>query len=203
MKNLRKDVKTLFCLVGASGSGKTTLAQYMKEMGMVELVSHTTRAPRKKDGEIHGIHYYFVSDEEFDRIEKIEESSYTGEYRYGISVDEMNSKFEISSNLFTIVDLNGSNHIKSKCLDLNVNVKVIYIQTDLEIMEKRMIARGDSFENINKRLNFAKESNELANDKYADYIIDNRGLLEDSIKQLKEILSLENNRELDICSYNN
>lgn len=180
--------KELYCLVGASGSGKTTLAQYMKADGMMELVSHTTRAPREKDGEVHGIHYYFVSDEEFDRIEKIEESPYSGDYRYCISVNEMNSKFKLSSRLFTIVDLNGANQVKDRCLNMDVDVKIIYIQTDLQTMKKRMEDRGDSLENINKRLEFAQKSNELENDKFADYIIDNRGTLEDSIRQLEGII---------------
>lgn len=180
--------KELYCLVGASGSGKTTLAQYMKSDGMVELISHTTRAPREKDGEIHGVHYYFVSDEEFDKIEKIEESPYAGEHRYCISADEMNSKFEISSRLFTIVDLNGANQVKDRCLNRGVDVKIIYIKTDLETMKKRMEDRGDSLENINKRLEFAQKSNELANDKFADYIIDNRGSLDESVNQLMEII---------------
>lgn len=180
--------KKLYCLVGASGSGKTTLAQYLKKDGVVELVSHTTRAPRVKDGEIHGVHYYFVSDEEFDKIEKIEESPYAGEHRYCISADEINSKFEVSSRLFTIVDLNGANQVKDRCLNKDVDVKIIYIQTDLETMKKRMEDRGDSLENINKRLAFAQKSNELANDKFADYIIDNRGTLEESVKQLMEII---------------
>ena len=180
--------KELYCLVGASGSGKTTLAQYMKADGMVELVSHTTRAPREKDGEVHGVHYYFVSDEQFDKIEKIEESPYAGEHRYCISADEMNSKFEISSRLFTIVDLNGANQVKDRCLNRGVDVKIIYIKTDLETMKKRMEDRGDSLENINKRLEFAQKSNELANDKFADYIIDNRGSLDESVNQLMEII---------------
>lgn len=180
--------KKLYCLVGASGSGKTTLAQYMKAEGMVELVSHTTRAPREKDGEIHGVHYYFVTDEEFDKIEKIEESPYAGEHRYCISANEMNSKFEKYSKLFTIVDLRGANQVKSRCLDKDVDVKIIYIKTDLQTMKKRMEDRGDSVENINKRLEFAQKSNELANDKFADYIIDNRGSLDESIVQLMEII---------------
>lgn len=196
--------KELYCLVGASGSGKSTLAKYMKKNGVVELISHTTRAPREKDREIHGVHYYFVSEEEFDRIEKIEESPYSGEHRYGISAGEMNSKFEIYSRLFTIVDLNGANQIKKRCLDKDVDVKIIYIQTDLQTMKKRMKERGDSLENINKRLEFAQKSNELANDKFADYIIDNRGALEDSVDQLIKILNKSENSNINIvekCQY--
>ena len=180
--------KKLYCLVGASGSGKTTLAQYLKKDGVVELISHTTRMPREKDGEIHGVHYYFISNEEFDKIEKIEESPYAGEHRYCISADEMNSKFEKSDRLFVVVDLNGANQLKDNCKNRNVDVNIIYIQTDLEVMRKRMEARGDSEENIVKRINFAKKSNELANGKFADYIIDNRGSLEESVNKLLEIV---------------
>ena len=183
-----KNRKRLFCLVGASGSGKTTLAKYMKKAGVVELISHTTRAPRKKDNEIHGVHYYFVTDEEFDMIEKIEQSPYSGKYRYCISAHEMNSKFEKSDKLFTIVDMNGANQVKDNCKDKDVDVEIIYIHTDLETMRSRMEARKDSEENIQERLSFAEKSNELDNGKFADYIIDNRGALEDSIKQLEEII---------------
>ena len=180
--------KRLYCLVGASGSGKTTLAQYLKKDGVVELVSHTTRKPREKDGEVHGIHYYFITDEEFDKLEKIEESPYAGEYRYCLSVDEVEGKFENYDRLFAIVDLNGANQVKDNCKNRNIDVKMIYIQTDLEVMRARMEARGDSEENIVKRLNFAQQSDELANGKYADYIIDNRGSLEESVNKLLEIV---------------
>lgn len=180
--------KKLYCLVGASGSGKTTLAQYLKKDGVAELISHTTRQPREKDGEVHGVHYYFITDEEFDKIDKIEESPYAGEHRYCLSVDEVEGKFEKYDRLFTIVDLNGAMQIKDNCKIRNIDVKIIYIQTDLDIMRKRMEARGDSEENIVKRLNFAQKSDELANGKYADYIIDNRGRLEDSVSKLMNIV---------------
>lgn len=181
--------KQWICIVGASGSGKSTLVEHVKRDGsIVELISHTTRAPREKDNEIDGVHYYFVSDEEFDKIEKIEESPYSGQHRYCISVDEMNNKFEKHSKIVSIVDINGATQIKEYCKDKDVVVKVVYIKTNLEIMEARMRNRGDSEESIKKRIDFAKESNELSNDKFADYVIDNTGTLEDSIKQLKEIL---------------
>lgn len=188
MKNKLKDGKIVYCLVGGSGSGKTTLAKFMKEHGIVEIVSHTTRAPRKKDNEIHGVHYYFVTDEEFDLIEKMEESPYSGEHRYCISANEIETKFKYSDKLFTIVDLLGAMQVKENCEKRNVDVKIIYVQTDFEVMKERMKKRGDSQEDIEKRISYAKKSNELENYKYADHIIDNRGTLEDAVKQLMEII---------------
>lgn len=183
-----KQNKVLYCLLGASGSGKTTLAKHLKSIDMAEVVSHTTRKPRKKDNEIHGVHYYFVTDEEFDRIEKIEESSYSGKDRYCISAHEIESKFEKFDKLFTIVDLHGFKQVKENCKSRGVDVKLIYIQSDLDTMRSRMEFRGDATEDINSRLSYAKESKELENAKFADYVVDNRGSLEDSIAQLERIV---------------
>lgn len=186
--------KVLYCLLGGSGSGKTTLAKHLKEIGMPELISHTTRAPRKKDNEVHGVHYYFVTDEEFDKIEKKEESSYSGKHRYCISVNEMNYKLEKSDRLFVIVDLCGVNQLKENCKDMNLDIKIIYVKTDLKTMKVRMGARGDKLEDIEERLVHAKVSNELENEKFADYVVDNRGDLESSISQLEHIVKYDRNK---------
>lgn len=186
--------KVLYCLLGASGSGKTTLAKHLKEIGMSELVSHTTRAPRKKDNEVHGVHYYFVTDEEFDKIEKIEESPYSGKHRYCISAEEMNSKFKKSDRLFVIVDLCGAKQVKENCKNRNVDVKIIYIKTDLNTMKVRMETRGDKLEDIQERLSYAKESNELENGQFADYVVDNRGDLESSIAQLEYVVKYDKDK---------
>ena len=58
----------LFVISGPSGVGKDTIVnEYLKENDAHLSVSATTRNPR--EGEIHGIHYYFYTNEEFeDRI---------------------------------------------------------------------------------------------------------------------------------------
>jgi guanylate kinase len=55
---------------GPSGCGKGTLINYALEKykGLMGLsVSYTSRAPRK--GETHGVEYFFVSKEEFVKVE--------------------------------------------------------------------------------------------------------------------------------------
>ena len=59
--------RPVFVLTGTSGEGKSTLAKLLVERipELALAVSATTR-PRRPDEE-HGRHYWFLSDEEFDR----------------------------------------------------------------------------------------------------------------------------------------
>ena len=70
MKDLPESVAYIkpLVLVGPSGSGKSTLYEHMKKKyadKLVLSVSSTTRQPR--DGEQNGVHYHFVTKEEFQK----------------------------------------------------------------------------------------------------------------------------------------
>ncbi len=58
----------LFILSGPSGAGKGTICkELLAQTDLALSVSMTTRQPR--EGEIHGVHYYFVTEAEF--VERI------------------------------------------------------------------------------------------------------------------------------------
>lgn len=59
------------CLVGESGSGKSTLTSALIQIAphAKRLVTYTTRAPRV--GEVHGVDYYFVSDDELKKMTNV------------------------------------------------------------------------------------------------------------------------------------
>jgi len=175
----KQDNKMIYLLMGPSGSGKTTLGNFLKENGIPELVSHTTRAKRK--GEIEGKTYYYVSKETFDKIDKIEYSKYGGNY-YCLSKKEVEKKLDRYDKIFAIVDANGVKQVKNH-FD---NVLVIYIDVTLKEMEERMIKRGDNKEDIEKRLKHAVINNEFDNKKYADIIIknDNLQLAKETLKNI-------------------
>lgn len=160
---------------GPSGSGKTTLGDYFKELGLKEIVSTTTRAPR--DGEIDGESYHFVSEKEFLEADRIEESFYSGNY-YGVTKAEVAQKVKDGHSAFASLDING---VKSFKEIFGKEVIVIYIQVSRTTLKKRMSKRGDTVDNIRKRLDFHKTTREDLNDQYADYIIYNH----DSIRNLK------------------
>ena len=178
--------KTMYCIIGASGSGKSTIAQELTKLGIPETVSHTTRSPR--EGEINGVHYHFVSENEFDSIEKLEYAIY-GKNKYGTSKMEVDTKFKKHDKIISVIEINGLMQLKENYSE-HANIVAIYIKTDIETMKARMIARHDSLDNIEARINSALKLNEFDNEKYADYIVDNRGNFDDTMNKVKSIIGI-------------
>jgi len=176
-----KKEKKIYVLMGASGSGKTTLGNFLKEQGIPEIISHTTRTMR--EGEVDGVTYYYVTKDEFDQIEKVEQVEYGGNF-YCISKKEIDQKLQENDRIFVICDVNGMLQVKASYPE---ETTVIYISTNLKVMEERMRLRGDTEENIQKRLNYATETNELDNGKYADIILENN-VLEETKQNLLDIV---------------
>ena len=169
----------IIVLLGKSGSGKNVLCEYLQELGIQKLVTHTTRKPRQ--GEINGVAYHFVTKEDFDKLNKIEQTEYAGDY-YGLSRQEIEKcTSEIS---YIIMDYNGAKKIKENYNDTTI----IYIHIDQEQQEERLRKRGDSEDEIKKRINYSIQSDEVKNDiEIADYIITNNDL-EKSKQILKYIV---------------
>ena len=69
---------TIIAIVGNSGTGKTYLSRYLgMRLGIPVIVSHTTR-PRR-EGEIHGKDYFFISEQETPpREEMLTRTQYGG-----------------------------------------------------------------------------------------------------------------------------
>lgn len=178
--------KNIYLLLGPSGSGKSTLAEHLKEIGIPEVKSHTTRSIRP--GEVpadQGGTYHFVTEEEFKKIEMIEETNYNGNL-YGTSKQEADLWVNSSSKCFAIVDAHGVEQFRAIYGDL---CKVIYIYLPLLELIERMKARGDSREDISKRVVHALLTGEMENFDIADYVIVNRDLAE-SKRQLRFAVGL-------------
>jgi guanylate kinase len=158
----------IYVITGPSGSGKTTLGNFFKELGFQELVSHTTR--EKRAGEVDGVSYHFVTREEFAGIEKIEESSYSGNL-YGTSKAEVLEKLE-TGDVFAVTDVHGAKAFKRI---FGNRVKVIYIYSNPRYLRKRMKERGDSSGSVRDRIHTLKVKKEYRNRLYADHIIVNNG----------------------------
>lgn len=100
----------LLVLSGLSGAGKDTIVDLLlqkKEYNFQRIITHNTRP--KRENEIHGRDYYFVSDEEFERlvsineiIEKPPKGKY-GSHKKGTSKTEIERVFE-GENLIWRVD---------------------------------------------------------------------------------------------------
>lgn len=174
----------MILLIGASASGKTEISKSLRKFfGIVKAITHTTRAPR--NGEIDGVDYYFVSEEDFLQLEKksffVETTSYNGNH-YGCS------KGEIADDKAVVVDPEG---LKSFLKLQDKSIVTFYLEASEETRIERMRKRGDSEENIAKRIENDKVafSNEKVKD--VDFVIntDNQTLKDLTDEVYKDYLS--------------
>lgn len=105
----------LYIFSAASGTGKTSLAKSLAEStpDIAFSVSHTTRAPRP--GEQHGVHYFYVTHEEFDRMvangEFVEHATVFGN-SYGTSKKAIEDQINSGKRVILDIDWQGARTIK-------------------------------------------------------------------------------------------
>ncbi len=175
----------LFVLSAPAGGGKTTLANLLlKEVpNLVKITTCTTREPRP--GEKNGVDYFFLSKEEFER--KIREGAFLeyavvhGNY-YGTPKEEVLKEINKGNDVLLVIDVQGMRQIKRNFKDV---VTIFLIPPSFEELINRMRKRGDSEEEIKKRLETAKK--ELKAWKEYDYIVIN-DIIEKAKEDLKKII---------------
>lgn len=173
----------LYIITGPSGAGKTAVGEYLKQKGFLELISHTTRAPRP--GEIHGVAYHFVSEQEFEETRKVEESRYAGN-RYGVSVKEVAEKVPMGA-VFAVTDLRGAASFKRI---YGTGVRVLYIDSSPRFFRARMRERGDSSQSIRRRIRTYRREKEKRMRLFADHVIRNDGSLRRLFQEVDRCLRI-------------
>ncbi len=173
---------------GPSGSGKTTLGRYLKDRGIEEVVSSTTR--KKREGEKEGTDYYFLTEEEFSDTDMIEESIYAGNH-YGVSRKEAEGKLSGEKPSFAVLDIRGVKKFRE--IFGNGNIRVIYIDVTPDKLKERMIKRGDSPQNVIKRMENYSSTGEGNNIRTADMVVDNNGTLDNLKVSADNIIKLIEN----------
>jgi guanylate kinase len=162
---------TFVLVVGASGSGKGVLMKRARQLHpeIVFPVSCTTRAMRP--GEVEGVTYHFVSDEEFAKhIEAgafLEWAEYGGN-RYGTLRSEIIPALEAGKLVLREVEVQGARQIRE--LIPTDTLRIVYVYAGpWEILERRIRGRApisDSELEARKRryedeLSFMKEATEV------------------------------------------
>ncbi|HHG73518.1 MAG TPA: guanylate kinase [Persephonella sp.] len=169
----------LFILSSPAGGGKTTISNLLiKEVpNLKRVITCTTRKPRPD--EKNGVDYYFLSKEEFEsRIKKGEFLEYAvvhGNY-YGTPKREVEEELKKGYDLLLVIDVQGMRQIKKNKKDL---ITIFLLPPSIKELIKRMEKRGDSEEEIKKRIETAKK--EIPAWKEYDYVVVN-----DQIQKAKE-----------------
>ena len=166
-ENLHK----LFVISSPSGGGKTSLINKLFEdsrsVNFEKSISDTSR--QKRQGDLEGKDYYFLSEKDFkDKIKKEEYVEYATVFGnfYGTSKEEIKTKYN-NSNLILELDWQGAYAVK----ELFDDAKLIFlVPPSLDDLKQRLIKRNlDSSEAIEKRLSEAKK--EISKSEMYDYLV--------------------------------
>lgn len=176
----------LLVISGPSGVGKGTIVSRLTErLGEnVKLsISATTREPR--DGEVNGVHYHFLSDEEFlDRVKKEEflEYALVHEHYYGTPKPPVEEALREGYDVILEIDVQGAMQVKE---NFREGVYIFILPPSIRELRNRLISRGtESKEDLEIRM--AKALAEIDYLDHYDYAVVN----DDLSAAEREVLSI-------------
>ena len=176
----------LFVMSAASGAGKTTLKDLViKDFPNIKYsISATTRKPRK--GEIDGVHYFFKTKKEFEKLIKedglIEWNEVHGNY-YGTPKSFIEQTIKDGKSVLLDLDVIGKTNFDKKYPKA---ISIFIKPPTYKELETRLRKRGTDSEDVIKlRLANARKENKYA--KNYNYIIVNRNL-NNAADKLRSIL---------------
>lgn len=176
----------VFVITGPSGVGKGTLIRTLRErLPELELsVSATTRAPRP--GEVDGVDYHFLSDEDFQRRvdagEFVEHAVYSGR-RYGTLRSDLERRTAAGRPVVLEIEVQGARQVRAA---LPEAVQVFIAPPSPEALRTRLVGRGtDEPDQVDARLRQA-EQELAAQGEFAHVVVNDR--LEDAAAELEGIV---------------
>jgi guanylate kinase len=189
---MRKGI--LFIISGPAGSGKGTVVKEIinNHKDIALSVSATTRNPRP--GEEHGVHYYFISKEEFEgRIERgeiLEYTTYCDNY-YGTPLKEVKRALNRGQDIILEIEVDGAMQVKKKVRN---SVAIMLTPPDGETLERRLRNRGTETEDVIKwRLARAKEEILLL-PKYDYSVVNEDGKISECAELIYDIIKAEHQK---------
>lgn len=189
LKKVRRGA--MFIIEGPSGTGKGTIAKEVlkRDPNIKFSVSVTTR--KQREGEVDGVDYYFVTDEQYDEF-LAQDAFYEhvdSQYgdRYGTLRSEVDSFINVGQDVLFDMDWLGARQMKSKASD---DVVTIYLlPPSIKELRERLERRGtDSKELIDKRMGLILDK--MSHWDEFDYVIVNVDI-EETVAKVQKIISGE------------
>lgn len=182
-------------LSGPSGVGKGTVHAALRRSNPLYAlsVSVTTRLPR--EGEEEGVHYFFRTQEEFDRMVRedafVEHATIYGN-SYGTPKSELVRITEGGRHVLLDIEFEGALNIKRAFPEA---ILIFLLPPSLEELHRRIVSRGsESPESLQRR--YGQAVNELQYARYYDYMLVNADV-DECVNQINWIVRSEQSRVLD------
>ncbi len=182
----------LIVISGVSGAGKGTICKEIcRDKNIVYSVSCTTR--KKRDSDVEGKDYYFITKEEFEEKiknnEMLEYAIVHGVDYYGTPKSNIEELLKSGKDVILEIDIEGAKQIKEK---YNEVIFIFILAPSMKEIKRRLINRKtETKEELLRRFKSAyKELNEIT--KY-NYVVINDDLNE-AVEKVKAIILAEKSR---------
>ena len=142
----------LLIISGPSGSGKGTIVERLvDDLGYRVSISATTRNPRPN--EENGVHYFFKTKEEFEKMieagELLEHACFCDNY-YGTPKEYVERQLGEGNNIILEIEVQGALQVKKKYNDA---VLIFTMPPTIAELRRRLVNRGtEDMETIEKRI---------------------------------------------------
>ncbi|MEI8186580.1 MAG: guanylate kinase [Chlorobiaceae bacterium] len=184
----RKQQGKLIVFSAPSGTGKSTIAKRVLERipDIRFSVSATTR--QKRDGEVNGLNYYFLSKEEFEEKIRtggfIEHEFFFGNH-YGTLLDKTHEVIDSGMSMLLDLDVKGALNLKKIFPD---NSLLLFIKPPgMEVLKQRLQGRqSEDEESLNARLERARLELEYA-DRFDEVVVNDD--LETAVERITTLIT--------------
>lgn len=161
----------LFVISAPSGAGKTSLVRELvaRRDSLVVSVSHTTRPRREQERD--GIDYHFVDAAAFDSMVDTGaflEHATVFDHAYGTSRAAVTTHLDAGRDVLLEIDWQGARSIRAAAPD---SMSIFVVPPSVDELENRLRGRGDSDENVARRMRDAVR--EMSHFEEYDYLLVN------------------------------
>lgn len=179
----------MIVLSGPSGVGKGTVVKALMERNPKVRVSVSATTRQMRPNEVSGIHYDFLSHEEFERRiaenQFLEYAEYVGNY-YGTPEEPVNRMLEEGLDVILEIEVQGGLQVMQRRSDA---ISIFIAAPSFEVLAGRLRGRGDTDEDkIQKRLQTARREYLVA-PQYRYVVVNDR--LENAVDDVQAILRAE------------
>jgi len=181
---------------GPSGVGKDAIIEAMQRRtpphARSYVITVTTRERRPK--EINGVHYHFLSLDDYQRLVAIEgllEASEVHGNWYGTPRDQVQSALSAGVDAILKIDVQGADKIRAKVPHA---LLVFVVPPDMEELERRLVSRGtEPPKDLDIRLRNARI--EMARRGEFDHVVVNEtDRIDETAEEIDAIITAEHER---------